>query len=232
MLDLLLPERCLHCGEPTAHATLGAPIKHTLLPKYLCGVCIRVLLTDDMPKASSFNQLHRHSGKSIATSSARFHFVETSPIQSLIHHFKYQGMPKLAYECGSILSEDAAENQFDFVVPVPLHRTRLFERGYNQAEELARGFALHAGGKVLRAAKRTRPTPTQTSLKFAERLQNVKGAFELTNEGAQIRGKRIAIIDDVMTTGSTIASVAEALATAEPASISSVTLSVAALQDS
>ena len=117
------------------------------------------------------------------------------------------------------------EDDFDYIIPVPLHRTRLAERGYNQSAEIARGLSDRL--VLPKAVNRIRATPTQTSLHVEERIENVHGAFALTRHARQIAGKRILIIDDVMTTGATIASVAETLLAATPASISIATVAMA-----
>ena len=119
-------------------------------------------------------------------------------------------------------------DQLDYIIPVPLHRTRLAERGYNQAKSLAVGLAHTSPTIVLRATKRIRPTPSQTFLSIPERIANMQGAFALTHRASTIRGKDVLIVDDVMTTGSTIASVAETILAAKPKSISVLTMAIAA----
>ena len=87
----------------------------------------------------------------------------------------------------------------DALVPVPLHWFRRFQRGFNQAEALAR----HIGLPVEPALRRRRPTVTQTDLPESQRLQNVAGAFTL-RRGARVHGRVLVIVDDVSTTGATL----------------------------
>jgi ComF family protein len=103
-------------------------------------------------------------------------------------------------ECAEVLSN------IDLAVPVPLHRSRRRARGFNQASELAR----HLGPRLTEALKRTRATPSQTDLPAARRHANVKGAFTLARR-ADVRGRRIVLVDDVSTTGATLEACARVL---------------------
>jgi ComF family protein len=152
-----------------------------------------------------------------------FGFYEGS-LRSLIHLFKYSGMKPLARRLGEHLCralEDGAS--FDVVVPVPLHWRKGWRRGFNQAELLAREVARRRGTSVLRALRRKRPTATQAGLTSAGRRRNVAGAF-LLRSGADVRGKRILLVDDVMTTGATANACANALKRGGAKSVSLATL--------
>lgn len=110
----------------------------------------------------------------------------------------------------------------DLVIPVPLHVQRQRERGYNQAELLARAFARLQGLPVRTdVLERTRTTQPQTRLAREQRIRNVAGAFALTSPAMAdaVRGRRILLVDDVTTTGSTLDASAEALRAAGAASI-------------
>jgi ComF family protein len=110
----------------------------------------------------------------------------------------------------------------DMVIPVPLHANRQRERGYNQAELLARAFARLQGLPVRNdILKRARATEAQTRLARVERRRNVAGAFALTSPtaAAAVHGKRIVLVDDVTTTGSTIDAAAEPLRAAGATSV-------------
>lgn len=97
----------------------------------------------------------------------------------------------------------------DFIVPMPLHSSRLRERGFNQALEIARGVSKKTGIALLPAVcKRIKNTPSQTGLPWKAREKNVKGAFTCQ---ADLAGRRIAILDDVMTTGATLNELAKVL---------------------
>lgn len=223
MLSLFLPRRCVHCGEP-AKASLSFA-KSGPLARYLCENCAHILDHDEPPQPETLrNKFSYAAGFEVASIGVFFTFIAESPVQSLVHSFKYNGMPRLASHLGKMMLAIAPQD-WDYVVPVPLHRTRLAERGYNQAEMLAMGLA--GKRRVVHATKRTRPTPTQTFLTLPERIENVRGAFALTKAASELTGKHILVVDDVMTTGSTLASVATTLIEARPRSISILALAAA-----
>jgi ComF family protein len=156
--------------------------------------------------------------------SAGYTFQKEGLVQAIIHHFKFYGMPRLARKCGRILASALKDEikHVDFILPVPLHRTRISTRGYNQSDQLALGMTDVLGKQVLgqRYSKRLRPTESQTKLTIEQRRDNVKGAFALGKKASKwIEGKRVLVIDDVLTTGATIASFGEAVAHAKPKSI-------------
>lgn len=226
MFSLFLPERCLHCEHPTAHSrNRDAKDK---LSRYLCEVCIRILDYQEAPDESSIRDQFYRVASSLEIEHCRsaYSFAAHSPVQSIVHAFKYSGMPRLARHFGRSIA-GLVPREAQVIVPVPLHRTRMAERGYNQAEALARGIAARRGGSIVRALRRTRPTPTQTHLSIPERIENVRGAFALSHHAGKVAGKHALIVDDVMTTGSTLASVAETLLEAKPKSISILTLAIA-----
>jgi ComF family protein len=128
--------------------------------------------------------------------------------QTLLRHFKYHRrlwiadeLAHLLHACVETYYEAAA---FDAIVPVPLYPVRQRERGFNQAETLARLLARTMRKPLMnKNLVRIRPTPTQTHLTARERAFNVKGAFKVRRCSA-IRGARLLLVDDVMTTGATV----------------------------
>jgi ComF family protein len=136
-------------------------------------------------------------------------------MRAAIHAFKYQRRAVLAAPLGRLLA-DAGEPLLpaafvDAVVPVPLHPLRLAERGFNQAELLARPCAARWGVPLRpRALGRARPTRPQAELDAAARRANVAGAF-IVERPAETRGQRLLLVDDVLTTGATVQAAAEAL---------------------
>ncbi len=158
---------------------------------------------------------------------ATFGFYE-STLRSLIHLFKYRGMTPLAKPLSTFLEFAIPhDDHFDAVVPVPLHWKKQWSRGFNQAELLARPIAKRRNIPVLKALRRSKPTDVQASLTMAARRKNVQGAFS-TRKGADLKGKKILLIDDVMTTGATAGACAMAL---KRAGAASVTLAVLARVD-
>lgn len=122
--------------------------------------------------------------------------------QQVILDFKFRNKPWLA----EVLAEELAlllPDDYDILVSVPLHPKRLRERGYNQSTLLARGLSAKSGIPFWDCLRRVRNTPHQTGLNRNQRLHNLDGAFTLKS-GVQITGKKILLVDDVFTTGSTL----------------------------
>ena len=126
------------------------------------------------------------------------------PLNRLILQFKFQHKLHIGKTLGTLMAEDIDRQMLplpDLLLPVPLHAKRLRQRGYNQAVELARPIAKRFSLPVeTKVCHRIRVTPEQMGLSAKSRKENLKGAFEVRGN---IEGKQIAIIDDVMTTGST-----------------------------
>lgn len=138
-----------------------------------------------------------------------------SQVQRVIHLLKYQGRRSLAQQIGqrlaTLVSTDSEYREADLIVPVPLHHRKFRERGYNQSWLLGKAISEETGIRCeKRALKRIRYTRSQTELKAKERLGNVKGAFKVVKDKL-IKDKVIIVIDDLVTTGSTINSCAQAL---------------------
>jgi ComF family protein len=157
--------------------------------------------------------------------------VFTDPLRELIHLVKYHHRWPLAEVLADrLLAREAVKGllaETDVLVPVPLHRLRQISRGYNQSEVIARRLASRSGKKVVRPAVRLRNTESQTNLtSAAQREENVRDAFALLNPRL-VRGKRVVVIDDVMTTGATLKAVARAIRPARPASMCAVVIAVA-----
>jgi ComF family protein len=126
----------------------------------------------------------------------------------LIHLYKYAKVRTLARPLSGLLMQALArEEAFDAVAPVPLYWRRRLQRGFNQAELLARELSRRTGIPLVKPLSRVRPTPAQAGLSNSARRQNVARAFR----SQSVQGKRILLIDDVMTTGATAASCALAL---------------------
>jgi ComF family protein len=135
-----------------------------------------------------------------------------TPIDRLVAGLKYHRRLELAHALGDLLAtklSDVAERP-DLLVPVPLHSSRLRERGYNQALEIARVVAARLNIPLQAdAARRVRATATQTALPLKQRSRNVRNAFRVTAD--EVTGKHVALVDDVMTSGHTVNALAKAL---------------------
>jgi ComF family protein len=147
-------------------------------------------------------------------------FVYSPPLSICIHDFKYRKQRSLGRAFGVLLHEQAvlASLGVDALLPVPLHPSRLRERTYNQSDEIARSIAHLSGVRLLAdATRRVVATPSQAALGTVERARNVRGAFRLKHT---VSGLRIAIVDDVITTGATMDSLARVLLTGGATSVS------------
>ena len=141
-------------------------------------------------------------------------------LRELIHLYKYGRVQTLAKPLGDLLAAALPrEERFDAVTAVPLHWRRQWQRGFNQSELLARAMAARYGIPVVRALRRVRATVSQAGLSNTRRRENVAMAFACRRGARAVAGKRILLIDDVLTTGSTAAACARALKRAGAAKV-------------
>ena len=137
-----------------------------------------------------------------------FRFEKGSPYQSFSMSLKYRGNQNAGLYLGRMLGQELLHTSFsgcDILVPVPLHKKRLKKRGYNQSEVIARGASEITRIPVVTGLlMRSTHHPSQTSMGRYERYQNIKGNFSISPGAPDITGRKILLIDDVMTTGSTL----------------------------
>lgn len=147
-------------------------------------------------------------------------------LRELIHLLKYGKVKTLADPLGKLLSSALPRDErFDALTPVPLHWRRQWQRGFNQSEVLASALSLRTGIPMIPALRRVRSTAAQAGLSNAGRRRNVAAAFAgRASARAMLAGKRILLIDDVMTTGSTATACALALKRAGAARVALLTV--------
>jgi len=150
--------------------------------------------------------------------------------QNMLHAIKYQGQKMLATRLGELYGYDLKNSfpqQPDSIIPVPLHKKKLRERGYNQSESWAQGLATSIGTEVdTTSLIRTKYTNTQTKKSRADRISNVESAFSIT-QTSNLKGKHILLVDDVITTGATLEACGLRLWNAGIASLSIATIAYA-----
>lgn len=220
LLDLVYPPVCGLCGIPLREG------------RALCGAC-----AGDLPRIASpccevcgemvegrvdgeFSCPNCH-GLDFAFRFARPALRRDERTMRLIHRMKYGREIHLAGELGRLALESFQDERWQPalegrwpLVPVPLHRSRMRHRHFNQAAEIARIVSTDSGLSVVPALKRVRATETQTHLKRARRLENLQGAFALTRQGriwAESMPEGAVLVDDVLTTGSTVHAAATVL---------------------
>ncbi len=200
LTGILLGQHCLLCGAGNAqntgicsdclsdlpwHDTNSCPQCGLASNGLTCGACLR-----DTP--------HYDATQAV--------FTYAYPADAMLQRFKYGEMLALGHTFGQLLAEKTADRTVDMIIPMPMHPKRMQERGFNQALEIAR----HLDKTKLdtHSAIRQKLTPPQASLPLKERVKNIKGAFAVH---ADLTGKRIAIVDDVMTSGASLNELAKTL---------------------
>lgn len=186
-----------------------------------------------LPASGNRSDPHESACDECASNPPRYGKLRTiafyeAALQEAIHLFKFQKRKALAKPLIQLITAhmpaDCNVAEYDFILPVPIHKKRLRERGFNQATLLANGIAKTIGVPVVTdVLVRHLNTSPQSSLDREARQTNIIGAFELRGEEA-IRGKRLLVIDDVFTTGATIREVVKVLWNADPAEIDVLTL--------
>ena len=157
------------------------------------------------------------AGGAVDAFQAAYYFEEGGSFQRIVHFLKYDAVTVFGVELGlrlaKVLLPDPEMEHLDAVIPIPLHKSKLRERGYNQSESICRGIARvlqrPVAADIIRRSKRT---VSQTHLSAEERRSNVGDAFEVRpKEYGRVSGKSLLLVDDVITTGSTIESAARTL---------------------
>jgi ComF family protein len=222
LLDLLFPPNCISCKAANSWLCQTCLSRILFITSPVCQRCGTPIGIEAACRQCKNNPLQALDGIRAAS------FFENNPIRPAIHFLKYRNHKAVASILATILAEAYRRYELaaDVIVPVPLHPSRLRERGYNQSELLARAL-----GAILvlpvdtSTLQRTRQTKSQMTLDAYERHQNVAEAFACSN--ATLSGQRVLLIDDVCTTGSTLEVCAHALKQSGVASVWGLTLAKA-----
>lgn len=232
--DLILPRACLACGRNLY-----------LHEKHLCLYCLA-----DLPLTHYWNRTHNPMAdklneqiqKGVADgldaggtipeplrysyAAALIFYHDSSPYKEILHNIKYNGNIEAGRHFGRMLGKHLAASDIysdvDIIIPVPLHWSRRWKRGYNQAEEIASGVAAETGVPLRTdILYRRRRTTTQTKLDIEGKARNVAGAFALRKGSipSDTMPRHILLIDDVFTTGSTLHACFVALREVFPAGV-------------
>ena len=166
--------------------------------------------------------------KEITEFSTLFYFTKDSHVAEMIHRIKYEGEFRMAKRLGQLLAEKVFQDQdlsHYVIVPIPIHKKRRKERGYNQAEEIAKGFAEVKNIPIINNHLiRTKHDKSQTAKDRRERSEALKHSFSLHEDAKTL--SHIILIDDVITTGSTINACYTQLAKKHPADVVVTSLGV------
>jgi len=222
LLNLFLPPACLVCGQRIEEQTQViceiCETKISLMGQNVCPVC-----GTENPGIPCELCAEEH----FAFASAGSVFKFQGPVKDLIHELKYNGYSSPAGYFALPLSEMIESSpdlkEHDYICAVPLHRVRKRERGFNQSELIAYATSVMAGIPYAETVYRSINTYSQTLLSKARRVSNLKDAFKI-KKNADVNGKKIIVIDDVFTTGSTLNEVAKTLCNAGAAKVTALTV--------
>lgn len=218
ILSLIYPQVCVICPEDLYEGE-----------KFICSECRYHLPRTGFHNIAD-NPVAKHFWGRIPVEAATayFYFNKGLKVQELIHKIKYRGKTELGIYLGQMFGAELKTSSFaekiNFVIPVPLHEQKQRQRGYNQSYLIAKGIAEALG--VDYSADylvRSKATDTQTRKSRFKRWQNVDNKFEVTDTEA-IKGKNVLLVDDVVTTGSTLEACGRAIL-----SMPDTKLSIAAL---
>jgi competence protein ComFC len=209
-LDFIIPQHCVICNQEIKTGLLCNNCYDyiPLVKPPLCQSCGRPVKKDE------FCQFCKNAS---LIDRGRAWMLFTPPVDTIIHHFKYRKKSNLCVILGramaTIIKSDHFLKTADLIIPVPLYWWKLLRRGYNQAGLLAEIISENCGTKISNIMRRIKNTKTQTKLNEGERRKNVYGAFALKSNN--VKGKKVILIDDVMTTGATINECARVLKEAD-----------------
>lgn len=220
-LDVALPTLCVACREPVNGEGVCANCwaKLSFIAPPLCPRLGIPFVYDPGPGLLSMEAISDPPAYGRARAAVRYDDVA----RTLVHALKYQDRTDLAPAMGRWMARAGREliEQSDALIPVPLHWRRGWSRRFNQSGALARVIERQTGVKLLSGVlRRVRPTLQQIGLSRPQRASNVQGAFKVAaDRQSEIQGRRVVLIDDVLTSGATVDACARALLRAKAASV-------------
>lgn len=220
-LALLFPQLCQACN-----------CNLTGQEELLCTTCLYNLPYTNFHQQTDHIVARQFWGKiDLKGSYSLLYFTKGGTVQNLIHNFKYRNQPQIGNMLGRLAGRQLAQAKIfkavDLIIPVPLHPSRLHKRGYNQSEMYAAGIAEKLGGRIsTKNLIRTKATDTQTHKSRLARYENVKSVFDIQNP-QELAGKHILLVDDIVTTGSTLEACGHMLLDIEGVTLSIATIAYA-----
>ncbi|HEY6914307.1 MAG TPA: ComF family protein [Paludibacter sp.] len=221
LFNLLFPDLCVVCGNNLLRNE-----------QHICLSCLHNIPKTNYHLFSDNPVDKRFWGKvPICSGTAFFFFQKGSSFQKLLHSLKYKGNKEIGEVLGKYAAADLSDTPYfetvDVIIPVPLHPKKLKKRGYNQSEWIAMGLSLILEKPCdTTSLFRLRESDTQTKKTVFQRYENTEGLFGLLDKNT-LSGKHVLLVDDVLTTGSTLEACIQMLLKCEDIKVSVFTLAVA-----
>lgn len=214
-VDFLLPRVCHVCG-----------IRLAPHERFACTHCLTQLPRTGYHRRRLNPMEERFAGQfPFERATGHFFYTRDSALSTLIQDMKYRRFPAIGEMLGALIASELYSTGFfsgtDYIIPVPMHWMKQMRRGYNQTEHIARGISVSTSIPISLNLRAIKSHKTQTSMTMEQRLTNTAGLFRLS-DSRELDGKRVLLVDDICTTGSTLRSAAEAILADTPSCIISM----------
>ncbi|MCQ2298234.1 MAG: double zinc ribbon domain-containing protein [Bacteroidales bacterium] len=221
ILRILFPPTCYHCGKELVSGE-----------RYLCMDCqLNLPITHNAHILGNETELRVGGRIPVEAGASLLYYQKGMVSRELLHHIKYYGHYKMATDYGAMLGIELSKSgrfeQVDYLVPVPLHWYKKWQRGYNQSEYICKGIQKHFERPICSdVLYRKRYTRTQTHKSHEKRMDNMADVFGVRNN-SKLENKHILLVDDVITSGATTDACWSALKTTPGIHISIASLAIA-----